>query len=88
MRGTIFVAYFPGVYWYDTSWQLMEYYDPSVPFTDHHPFMMTYLYVGFADIGKALFNNAIYGLYLLVLVQSQLQDKNNKGQTPAQKKGN
>ena len=67
-----FVAYFPGVYWYDTSWQLMEYYDPSVPFTDHHPFMMTYLYVGFAHIGKALFNNAIYGLYLLVLVQSLL----------------
>lgn len=67
-----FVAYFPGVYWYDTSWQLMGYYDPSVPFTDHHPFMMTYLYVGFAHIGKALFNNAIYGLYLLVLVQSLL----------------
>lgn len=67
-----FVAYFPGVYWYDTSWQLMEYYDPSVPFTDHHPFMMTYLYVGFVHIGKALFNNAIYGLYLLVLVQSLL----------------
>lgn len=67
-----FVAYFPGVYWYDTFWQLMEYYDPSVPFTDHHPFMMTYLYVGFAHIGKALFNNAIYGLYLLVLVQSLL----------------
>lgn len=67
-----FVAYFPGVYWYDTSWQLMEYYEPSVPFTDHHPFMMTYLYVGFAHIGKALFNNAIYGLYLLVLVQSLL----------------
>ena len=67
-----FVAYFPGVYWYDTSWQLMEYYDPSVPFTDHHPFMMTYLYVGFAHIGKTLFNNAIYGLYLLVLVQSLL----------------
>lgn len=67
-----FVAYFPGVYWYDTSWQLMEYYDPSVPFTDHHPFMMTYLYVGFAHIGKVLFNNAIYGLYLLVLVQSLL----------------
>lgn len=67
-----FVAYFPGVYWYDTSWQLMEYYDPSVPFTDHHPFVMTYLYVGFAHIGKALFNNAIYGLYLLVLVQSLL----------------
>ena len=67
-----FVAYFPGVYWYDTSWQLVEYYDPSVPFTDHHPFMMTYLYVGFAHIGKALFNNAIYGLYLLVLVQSLL----------------
>lgn len=67
-----FVAYFPGVYWYDTSWQLMEYYDPSVPFTDHHPFMMTYLYVGFTHIGKALFNNAIYGLYLLVLVQSLL----------------
>lgn len=67
-----FVAYFPGVYWYDTSWQLMEYYDPSVPFTDHHPFMMTYLYVGFAHIGKALFHNAIYGLYLLVLVQSLL----------------
>ena len=34
--------------------------------------MMTYLYVGFAHIGKALFNNAIYGLYLLVLVQSLL----------------
>lgn len=43
-----------------------------MPFTDHHPFMMTYLYVGFAHIGKALFNNAIYGLYLLVLVQSLL----------------
>lgn len=67
-----FITYFPGVYWYDTSWQLMEYFDSSVPFTDHHPFMMTYLFVGFAHIGKALFNNAIYGLYLLILIQALL----------------
>ena len=67
-----FIAYFPGVYWYDTSWQLMEYFDSSVPFTDHHPFMMTYLFVGFTYIGMALFKNAIYGLYLLIIVQSLL----------------
>lgn len=45
---------------------------PQCPSPIIHPFMMTYLYVGFAHIGKALFNNAIYGLYLLVLVQSLL----------------
>lgn len=67
-----FIAYFPGVYWYDTSWQLMEYFDSTVSFTDHHPFMMTYLFVGFAYIGTALFKNAIYGLYLLILMQSLL----------------
>lgn len=62
------IMLFPGVYWSDTSMQLLEYYGYE-PFTDHHPFALTYLFGWFADLGTALFGNAIYGLYCLVAVQ-------------------
>lgn len=62
------VTLFPGVYWSDTSKQLLEYYGYE-PFTDHHPFALTYLFGWFADLGTAVFGNAIYGLYILIVIQ-------------------
>ena len=62
------VMLFPGVYWSDTSKQLLEYYGYE-PFTDHHPFFLTYVFGWFADLGQALFGNRIFGLYLLIVFQ-------------------
>lgn len=62
------IMLFPGVYWSDTSKQLLEYYGYE-PFTDHHPFALTYIFGWFADFGNAIFSNAIYGLYCLIVIQ-------------------
>lgn len=59
---------FPGVYWSDTSKQLLIHYGVE-RFTDHHPFALTYLFGWFADFGQWAFHNSIYGLYLLIVVQ-------------------
>ncbi|WP_449236715.1 DUF6020 family protein [Bifidobacterium angulatum] len=59
---------FPGVYWSDTSKQLLIHYGVE-PFTDHHPFVLTYLFGWLADFGQWAFHNPIYGLYLLIVVQ-------------------
>lgn len=59
---------FPGVYWSDTSKQLLIHYGVE-KFTDHHPFTLTYLFGWFADFGQWAFNNPIYGLYLIIVVQ-------------------
>lgn len=59
---------FPGVYWSDTSKQLLMYYG-AVELTDHHPFILTYVFGWFADLGQSLFENPIYGLYFLILIQ-------------------
>ncbi len=62
------VCLYPGVYWSDTSKQLLMHYG-VVALTDHHPFATTFLYGLMADIGKSLFGSAILGLYVIVLVQ-------------------
>ena len=62
------ISLFPGVYWSDTSKQLLEYYGYE-PFTDHHPFALTFLFGWFADLGNVVFGNAIYGLYCLIAIQ-------------------
>ena len=49
---------FPGVYWSDTSKQLLIHYGVE-RFTDHHPFALTYLFGWFADFGQWAFHNSI-----------------------------
>lgn len=66
------IIFFPGTYWFDTSWQLTQFFDPNTPITDHHPFVLTYLLGFFANLGKAIFHNAVYGLYVLVILQAAL----------------
>lgn len=62
------VCLYPGVYWSDTSKQLLMHYG-VVAFTDHHPFVTTFLFGFMADFGKSLFGSAIVGLYIIVIVQ-------------------
>lgn len=66
------IIFFPGTYWFDTSWQLTQFFDPNTPITDHHPFALTYVLGFFANLGKAIFHNAVYGLYALVILQAAL----------------
>ena len=61
-------CFYPGVYWSDTSLQLLMHYGAKT-FTDHHPFFTTLLFGAMADLGKVLFDNAILGLYILITVQ-------------------
>lgn len=62
------VLLFPGVYWSDTSRQLVMYYGGE-PIMDQHPFFDTYLFGWFADLGQLVFSNRLLGLYLLVGIQ-------------------
>lgn len=66
------IGYFPGLYWYDTSWQLYQYFQSPQAITDHHPFMDTYLFGWFAEIGNNLWNNPMYGLFILIVIQQIL----------------
>lgn len=59
---------FPGVYWSDTSKQLLIHYGVE-EFTDHHPFALTYLFGAFADFGEQTFGNPILGLHCLIVLQ-------------------
>lgn len=62
------VLLFPGVYWSDTSRQLVMYYGGE-PIMDQHPFFDTYLFGWFADLGQLVFSNRLLGLYLLIVIQ-------------------
>lgn len=61
------IGYHPGLYWYDTSWQLHQYYTNTI--TDHHPFLDTYLFGWFADLGQNQWGQPMTGLYLLIIIQ-------------------
>ena len=61
------VCLYPGTIWYDTSWQIYEHFSGSV--SDHHPFMLVYLYGLFIDMGRAVFGSGAFGMFLLIVIQ-------------------
>ena len=61
------VCLFPGVLWYDTSWQVYEHFAGTL--SDHHPFALVYLYGAFIDMGRALFDDGATGLFVLIAIQ-------------------
>lgn len=63
-----YILLFPGVYWSDTSSQLLQYYGYEV-LSDHHPLLDTALFGAFADFGRAMFSSESLGLYLLIGAQ-------------------
>lgn len=62
------VALYPGVYWSDTSSQLIQYYGGET-LTDHHPLLATYVFGFFSALGDQLFGSASAGLFCLVVLQ-------------------
>ncbi|MFR2054238.1 MAG: DUF6020 family protein, partial [Collinsella sp.] len=72
----LLVLLFPGVIWWDTRQQLLQYNGlPNAlsegAITDHHPVLDTYLYGWFTDLGRAL-GSVDAGVYALCLVQAFL----------------
>lgn len=72
----LLVLLFPGVIWWDTRQQLLEYNGlPNAlsegAITDHHPVLDTYLYGWFTDLGRAL-GSIDVGVYAFCLVQAFL----------------
>ena len=72
----LLVLLFPGVIWWDTRQQLLQY--NGLPnalsdgvITDHHPVLDTYLYGWFTDLGRAL-GSIDAGVYIFCLVQAFL----------------
>lgn len=70
----LLVLLFPGVIWWDTRQQLLQY--NGLPnalsegvITDHHPVLDTYLYGWFTDLGRAL-GSVDAGVYVFCLVQA------------------
>ena len=58
---------YPGTLWYDTSWQVYEYYSGSL--SDHHPFLLVYLYGAFIDLGRTLLGDGTRGMFVLICIQ-------------------
>ena len=72
----LLVLLFPGVVWWDTRQQLLQYNGlPNAlsegAITDHHPVLDTYLYGWFTDLGRAL-GSVDVGVYAFCLVQAFL----------------
>lgn len=72
----LLVLLFPGVIWWDTRQQPLQY--NGLPnalsdgvITDHHPVLDTYLYGWFTDLGRAL-GSVDAGVYIFCLVQAFL----------------
>lgn len=68
------ILLFPGVIWYDTRQQLLQFFGLPNNFTagalsDHHPVFDTLLYGAFADIGRRL-GSADLGVYAFCLIQA------------------
>ena len=70
----LLVLMFPGVIWWDTRQQLLQY--NGLPnalsegvITDHHPVLDTYIYGWFTDVGRAL-GGADAGVYVFCLLQA------------------
>lgn len=59
---------YPGIYWSDTSQQLLEYFG-LVALSDHHPFLMTVVLGLFASFGRFFLHSESAGLFLLVIFQ-------------------
>lgn len=58
----------PGIYWSDTSQQLLEHFG-VVALTDHHPYLVTIIFGLFADFGNTFFGSVSCGLFFLVIIQ-------------------
>ena len=72
----LLVLLFPGVIWWDTRQQLLQYHGlPNAlsegAITDHHPILDTYLYGWFTDLGRVL-GSVDAGVYAFCLVQAFL----------------
>lgn len=72
----LLVLLFPGVIWWDTRQQLLQYNGlPNAlsegAVTDHHPILDTYLYGWFTDMGRTL-GSIDAGVYIFCLVQAFL----------------
>lgn len=65
------VLFFPGIYWSDTSQELLEHFG-LVTLSDHHPYSMTLILGWFADLGNSLFNSVSKGLFVLICIQSAI----------------
>lgn len=70
--GVYIYCLYPGTMWYDTSWQVYEHlastYDNGT-LSDHHPFLLVYLYGFFIEFGRTVFNDGAAGMFVLVAIQ-------------------
>lgn len=66
------IASIPGVYWNDTTWQIVQFSRYADPIIDHYPFLDTIIIGGAADLSNRLFGNFTVLLYVLVVIQSVL----------------
>lgn len=62
----------PGVYWWDTTYQVMQFLDFGSPLIDHHPVMDTMLFGSASRLGYEITGSYFTGLYGLIVVQSLL----------------
>lgn len=66
-----YLAFFPGVFGYDTPIQVMMYFG-EIPLTTHHPLAHTYLVGTFLSLGDLLFGSKLSGFIFFILFQWML----------------
>lgn len=62
----------PGVYWWDTTYQVVQFLDFDSPLIDHHPVMDTMLFGSVSKFGYEVTGSYLTGLYALIVIQSIL----------------
>ncbi|MBT1175642.1 hypothetical protein JS530_09060 [Bifidobacterium sp. LC6] len=63
------VLAYPGIYWWDTTLQIAEFFSVPRVLWDQHPFMDSIVFGFFAKIGIRCWGNAFAGLYMFIILQ-------------------
>ncbi|WP_335341937.1 DUF6020 family protein [Bifidobacterium moraviense] len=64
------VLSYPGIYWWDTTLQMTQALSDPLELWDQHPFVDSLLFGMFEHLGILLWNNALGGLFVLIVLQS------------------
>ncbi len=66
----VFLAFYPGLFTYDVSWQYLMY--QTGEFSTHHPLLHTLLIGGLMDFGRSVLGYPVKGIVLYSLLQMGL----------------
>lgn len=70
----VYLAFYPGIYGYDSGYQIYQFIYRDVPITSTFSVLLSYLLYFFSNLGKILFNSYRIGFSLYILIQMLFLD--------------